>query len=216
MADNKKRNYLRRGIATSHVLKIIMAILLVIAIWKKDWLWVFGCILGILLSMVPSAFKRNYNITLPWVLDVLIASALFLHIGGGVLNAYHTIPGYDTITHFVSSAFVAFLAFVIIYILDEHWKGLHMDKYAMAFVVVVTTMAMGVVWEFNEWATDLIFGTREQWGLNDTMKDLLIDTVAGILMALIGVSLIKKGKFQDITKDFGKQVDSSIINRKKS
>lgn len=190
-----------------------MVMLLIIAVWKKDWLWVFGCILGILLSMVPSALKRNYNITLPWVLDLLIALALFLHIGGGVLNAYHIIPGYDTITHFVSSVFVAFLAFVVIYILDEYWEGLHMDKYAMAFVVVVTTMAMGVVWEFNEWATDLIFGTNEQWGLNDTMKDLLVDTIAGVVMGLAGVSLMKRGSLKDMTKDFGEQVNFNIIQR---
>ena len=216
MVGIKKRAYLRKGIATSHILKIVMVLLLVIAVWKKDWLWVFGCVLGVLLSMVPSALKRNFNITLPWVLDLLIASALFLHIGGGVLNAYHMIPGYDIITHFVSSVLVAFLAFVVIYILDEYWEGLHMDKYAMAFVVVIFTMATGVVWEFNEWATDLVFGTNEQWGLNDTMKDLLVDTIAGIIMALVGVSLIKRGKFKGMTKDFGKQVDSSIISKERS
>jgi hypothetical protein len=214
MMVKQKSFHKNKNIFTSYILKIVMTILLIIAAWEKDWLWVFGCILGLLLSMAPSTLKRNYNITLPWVLDLLIASALFLHIGGGVLNAYHTIPGYDTLTHFVSSAFVAFLSFVVIYILEEHWKGLHMDKYAMAFIVIVTTMAMGVVWEFNEWATDLIFGTHEQWGLNDTMKDLLVDTIAGIVMALVGVSLIKRGSFKGITKDFGEQVNSNIIQRK--
>jgi hypothetical protein len=209
----QKSFHKNKNIFTSYILKIVMVMLLIIAVWKKDWLWVFGCILGILLSMVPSALKRNYNITLPWVLDLLIALALFLHIGGGVLNAYHIIPGYDTITHFVSSVFVAFLAFVVIYILDEYWEGLHMDKYAMAFVVVVTTMAMGVVWEFNEWATDLIFGTNEQWGLNDTMKDLLVDTIAGVVMGLAGVSLMKRGSLKDMTKDFGEQVNFNIIQR---
>lgn len=209
----QKSFHKNKNIFTSYILKIVMVMLLIIAVWKKDWLWVFGCILGILLSMVPSALKRNYNITLPWVLDLLIALALFLHIGGGVLNAYHIIPGYDTITHFVSSVFVAFLAFVVIYILDEYWEGLHMDKYAMAFVVVVTTMAIGVVWEFNEWATDLIFGTNEQWGLNDTMKDLLVDTIAGVVMGLAGVSLMKRGSLKDMTKDFGEQVNFNIIQR---
>ena len=209
----QKSFHKNKNIFTSYILKILMVILLIIAVWKKDWLWVFGCILGILLSMVPAALKRNYNITLPWVLDLLIAFALFLHIGGGVLNAYHIIPGYDTITHFVSSAFVAFSAFVVIYILDEYWEGLHMDKYAMAFVVVVTTMAMGVVWEFNEWATDLIFGTNEQWGLSDTMKDLLVDTIAGVVMSLAGVSLMNRGSLKDMTKDFGEQVNFNIIQR---
>jgi hypothetical protein len=193
-----------------------MIFLLIIAFWKDDWTGVFGCIIGIILSFIPSILHKNFNITLPWILDTLIAFALFLHIGGVVLNAYHIIPFYDNLTHFVSAILVAFLAFVSIYILDKYWKGLKMNKYAMAFIVVIFTMAMGVVWEFFEWTTDLLFQTKEQWGLHDTMKDLLIDTIAGIFIAFIGVNLIKKGKFQKITKNLGKQINSKIINKKKT
>jgi uncharacterized membrane protein YjdF len=145
----------------------------------------------------------------------MITAALFVHIAGGILSLYYTIPHYDDIAHFVSSILVAFLAFVVIYILDEYWEGLHMDKYAMAFFVVMTTMAMGVVWEFNEWTTDLIFGSNEQWGLNDTMTDLLIDTIGGIIMAVVGVNLIKKGRLKIMTEDLGKWFNSRIHNDKK-
>ena len=37
----------------------------------------------------------------------------------------------------------------------------------------------------------------------------------GIITALIGVSLIKRGKFDQITEDLGKQIDSQIIKREK-
>ena len=210
-----KNNYLKSNFFSLHVLKIIMFVLLVIAFWKNDWTGVFGCIIGIILSFIPSILHKNFNITLPWILDTLIAFALFLHIGGVVLNAYHIIPFYDTLTHFVSSIIVAFLAFVSIYILDKYWKGLHMNKYAMAFIVIIFTMAMGVVWEFFEWTTDLLFGTNEQWGLHDTMKDLLIDTIAGIFIAFIGVNMIKSGRFQKLTHKLGKQINTSIINKNK-
>ena len=171
----------------STVLRILLMILLFISLWRNDWVWVFGCAFCILLSFAPSILKRDFKITLPWQLDLLISLALLLHIGGGVLNLYKLIPGYDIMTHFVSSILVGFMAFVIIYILDEHWEGLHMDVYAMAFFVVICAMAMGVVWELFEWSADLIFGSHEQWGLNDTMKDLLVDTIAGIFIAIFGV-----------------------------
>jgi hypothetical protein len=212
---NKQNNYLKSNFFSLHVLKIIMFILLFIAFLNNDWTGVFGCIIGIILSFIPSILHKNFNITLPWILDTLIAFALFLHIGGVVLNAYHIIPFYDSLTHFVSSILVAFLAFVSIYILDKYWKGLHMNKYAMAFIVIIFTMAMGVVWEFFEWTTDLLFGTNEQWGLHDTMKDLLIDTLAGIFIAVIGVNMIKSGRFQKLTHKLGKQINTSIINKNK-
>ena len=111
---------------------------------------------------------------------------------------------------------MSFLAFAVIYILDEYWDGLHMDVYAMAFVVVIFTMAMGVVWEFLEWSIDLVFGTNEQWGLQDTMRDLLVDTIAGIIMAFGGVKLVKSGKLKELLKDFGLQVYSGIIRKGKA
>jgi len=191
---NKRKNFLKSNFISLHILKIIMFILLIIAFWEDDLTGVFGCIIGIILSFIPSILHKNFNITLPWILDTLIAFALFLHIGGVVLNVYHTIPYYDSLTHFVSAILVAFLAFVSIYILDK---------------------AMGVIWEFFEWATDILFQTHEQWGLQDTMKDLFIDTIAGIFIAIVGVNLIKKGKFQKITYKLGKQINSRIINRSK-
>ena len=201
-------------IILSYVLKIVMIIFLLISIWKLHWIWIFGCILALFVSFIPTILKRNYQITLPLVLEILITFSLLLHVGGGLLGAYN-IPNYDTLTHFISSFLVAFLAFVIIYILHVYWDGLIMDKYAMAFLVVITTIAIGVVWEFNEWITDLIFKTSEQWGYEDTLKDLFIDTIAGIVMAIIGVSMIKRGSFDEMTGELGKQIDKRIIKSKK-
>ena len=210
-----EKSNLRIGVVIlSYILKIIMIIFLIISIWKLHWIWIFGCILALIVSLIPTILKRNYQITLPLVLDILITIALILHVGGGLLGAYG-IPDYDTLTHFVSSFLIAFIAFVVIYILDEYWDGLMMDKYAMAFVVIITTIAIGVVWEFNEWITDLVFGTHEQWGYSDTLKDLFVDMIAGIFMAAVGVSMIKRGSFDELTEDLGEQIDKRIIKSKK-
>jgi hypothetical protein len=201
------------GILFSYCLKTLMFIFLMISIGTGNWIWIFGCIIAIIISFIPTILKRNYEITLPLILDIFITIALILHVGGGLLGAYN-IAHYDTLTHFVSSFLVAFLAFVVIYILDEYWDGLTMDKYAMAFVVVITTIAMGVIWEFNEWLSDIIFKTSEQWGYTDTLKDLFIDMLAGIAMAFVGVNMIKRGSFDELIDEFGEQVDKRIIRKK--
>ena len=199
----------------SFILRIIMIALFFIALWQSDLNWVFGAGFAVLLTFVPMILERNYHITLPWILEILIVFALFLHIVGGVLSMYYTIPLYDKFAHFVSSVLVAFVSFAAIIILDEYWDGLHMDRRAMAFVVIVTTMAFGVVWEFVEWTSDLVFGTNEQWGLNDTMTDLLVDTVGGAFMAFFGVNLMKSGKWFKITKDFNEDIESFLDSFKK-
>ena len=210
----KKRSLRIGGVILSYSLKIIMIIFLLISVWKLYWIWIFGCIFALLVSFIPTILKRNYQITLPLILDILITIALILHVSGGLLDAYG-ISHYDTLTQFVTSFLIAFIAFVIIYILDEYWEGLRMDKYAMAFVVIITTIAIGVVWEFNEWITDIVFGTHEQWGYNDTIKDLFVDMIAGILMASLGVRMIKRGSFDELTDEFGEQIQKRIIKSKK-
>jgi hypothetical protein len=209
----KEYNVYDKSFVASYVLRILLIIFLIISIWKRDWIWVVGCSFTILVSFTPSILKRDFGITLPFILDLMISLVIFLHVGGVILNFYGTFPGYDIITHFVASILIGFLAFIIIYILDEYWEGLHMDVYGMAFLVVIFAMAMGVVWELFEWGTDLLLGTHEQRGLQDTMKDLLVDTLAGIVIAVVGVKLAKKGKLKRFTEEFGEQVGEGIIKK---
>lgn len=201
------------GILLSYILKILMIILLIISIFNVQLEWIFGCSLGIILSFIPTILRNNYKIHLPLILDILITLALFLHIGGVLLDAYLIIPHYDTMTHFVSSFIIAFLAFITIYILDEFWDGLTMDKYAIGFIVVILSVAMGVIWELAEWSSDILIGTYEQWGYNDTIKDLFVDMIAGISLAIIGILLIRRGDFDQITDDFREEVGTLVFKK---
>ena len=157
--------------------------------------------------------KNNYKIHLPIILDILITLALFLHIGGVLLEGYTIIPQYDTLTHFVSSFIIAFLSLVSIYILDEFWDGLNMDKYAMAFIVVILTISLGVIWELAEWSSDIAFGTYEQWGYNDTIKDLFVDMIAGLGVAILGIMLIRHGDFDELTGDLSKGIGNIFFKK---
>ena len=212
MADRKKNFRLSRHVIASYSMKIVLIVTLVLAIWKREWIWVFGCIIGIIIGFIPTLLKNDIKVTLPWSIEILIAGILALNMGGILLNAYYIIPGYAGITQFLTSVLIAFFAFAIIYILDQYWDELKMDKYAMAFVVVITTMASSVILEFIKWFQ--IFGRKSET-VESVLVSLFISTIAGIVMAMIGVNLIKEGKFESMTEDLGKQVDSTIIKRMK-
>jgi hypothetical protein len=188
-----------------------MVISIFLAIWKKDWVWVVGTCIGVFISFLPSIIKKDVKFTLPWLFDFLIALVSILHIGGRLLDYYVTIPGYQIITRFFMSILVAFLSLTMIFILDEHWEGLKMDKYAMAFVTVIFTMTIGVFLEFIKWLN--VTGTYYEKTNHVLMMNLSADTIAGIFIAIIGVNLIKSGKFSKITDDFGNQIDEMLIHR---
>lgn len=209
-----KNQYVKNiSVIFSYIFKIFLVILIIISISRQEFVHVFASCFALILSLIPAMLKRNYQITLPLTLDLLITLSLFFHFAGEILSGYSKIPHYDTFTHFISGLTVAFLAFIIIYILHVYWDGLIMDKYAMAFLVIFCTIAMGVVWEFIEWISDLLFSTSVQWGYDDTIKDLAMDTIAGVIVALTGVNMIKKGSFQEMTDDLGKQIDKNIIKK---
>ncbi|MEF8879985.1 MAG: hypothetical protein V5A64_06310 [Candidatus Thermoplasmatota archaeon] len=214
MTSNKNNNFcLKKCFSWSFVLRILMVISLILAFWKKDYTWVVGTFIGIFISILPTILKRDVEITLPWIFDFLIAAVVSLHMCGRLLDYYYIIPGYELLTRFFISLLVAFIGLAFIYILDEYWEGLKMDKYAMGFVVVIATMSVGVILEFIKW---LNISGYYYYMTNDLlMKNLGADTIAGIIVAIIGVRLIKSGEFDEMTDKMGKQIDEALIHRKK-
>jgi len=202
----------RKEIIVSYIMKSIIITTLFLALSQRQWFWVIGSIIGIIISIIPTIRHMDIKFTLPWQIEILIASVFALNMAGILLNAYNTIPGFVLITQALFSVLVALFAFAIIYILHVYWDGLIMDKYAMAFVVAVTTMASAVILEFVKWFR--IFG-RKQTSIEGVLVSLLISTVSGIIIALIGVNMIKSGRFDELTEKLGRQIDSQIIKRKK-
>lgn len=203
----------RTEIVVSYITKLIIIITLFLALWQRQWFWVIGSIIGIIISLIPTFKHMNMKFTLPWQIEILIASVFAMNMAGILLNAYNTIPGFILITQALFSVLVALFSFTIIYILHVYWDGLIMDKYAMAFVVVVTTMASAVIFEFVKWFR--IFG-RKQTSVEGVLISLLISTVSGIFIALIGVNMIRSGRFDELTEKLGRQIDTQIIKRKKN
>lgn len=207
MSSLRKNSILLKKIFTLSILfRIVLFIALFLALHQKDYLWVFGSILALFLSFLPTIIKHDIKFTLPWIFDFLFVVIVGLHIGGSLLEFYINIPLYFHITRFIFSSFIAFLSFTFVYILDIYWDGLKMNKYAMAFVVVIFTMSIGVVFEFVRFLYTEISN-------HALMIILTMDSIAGIIVAVIGVQLIKSGRFDEFTKDFGQQFNEYIIKK---
>ncbi|UCB58165.1 MAG: hypothetical protein JSV67_06035 [Thermoplasmatales archaeon] len=67
--------------------------------------------------------------------------------------------------------------------------------------------------EFVKWFR--IF-KRKQTSVEGVLISLLVSTISGILITLLGVSMIKKGIFDIYIEKLGKQIDLQIIIRKRN
>ncbi len=166
---------------------LIFLVLGLIAVNRKRWVRL--CFTSVLLCFIP-AILRRYSIVVDAGLELYLFIALCLHLIGGVFELYNRY-NWDFLTHMISGigAAAAFLA--IISTFDKYTETINLTTWAMAFVVVLFTEASGVLWEMGEFASDTLFGTHEQQGLQDIITDLANDLIGAIITAIFAVLYIK-------------------------
>jgi hypothetical protein len=205
------RKKARRIGLLSVLIKIGIVILAIMALIEGEMVWVFTGLFALAFAFFPMILRKNYNMSIPWLLEFLIFLALFLHTLGGVLNLYSTFEWWDTMTHFVSTFMLAVVALTVIYIMHTYWSGLTMDIRAIMVFTIFIAAFLGVIWEIMEWSTDQVFGTHEQNGLDDTMKDLVMDLVGAMIAAMLGAKWIIDGTMKGMTADFGDALNERVF-----
>lgn len=177
--------------ALSWLMKFIMIGMLLYVIYKGSYLFGFATGIAIILSLLPSIVERNYRITLPFELDLLITLMIFLHtFFGEWLKFYDRIWVWDKILHIYGTAVIAMLAFMIVYTL-HYTKKIRLTLPLVGLFTIIFAMAVGGFWEIGEFAVDKIFIKDTQNGLDNTMWDLIDDLIGGTFIAGVGIIYIK-------------------------
>jgi len=153
--------------------------------------WVPASLMSLLVSEIPSILRRDLKLVLPIELNFLVVLALFLHVIGGFAGFYDDVPGWDHLTHGFSASLVAMLGLVAVTTIDKYVDSIYLPRRFLVFFILMFTMAFGVVWEIMEFSVDQMLGTRMQYSLDDTMRDLLFDTFGGFIVAFVGSHYLK-------------------------
>lgn len=140
-----------------------------------------------LLTLVPVVLAHRTDLYIPKGVTasmvLFIFATLFL---GEIGNYYDRFWWWDTMLHGGSAIGFGLLGFVFIFML---FQG---DRYAappwaVGFFAFCFAMSIGAIWEIFEFAMDHIFGLNMQKsGLVDTMWDLILDAIGGLIGASAG------------------------------
>jgi hypothetical protein len=151
-------------------------------------------------TYLPAILERDYDVPMDAGLTLWITLAVFLHafgvvgIPGTEGSFYRDLPWWDHLTHALSSSVVAGVGYTIVRGLDEHSEEVYLPPRFTFVFVLVFVVAFGVFWEVIEFG---LSGLAEnlgsdsvltQYGLDDTMLDLLFDIVGGALAGLYGTA----------------------------
>ena len=169
---------------------------------KSDYLLMLTqCTLGLVVMMIPTIITRRFKLMVPGVMCILyyvfLYCAIFL---GEIFSFYYRIPIWDSILHAMSAAMLSTLGFILVDWLnrDEHVK-LSMNPVFVSLFAFSFALMIGTLWEIYEFSFDSILGLNMQKArledgtpligaaaLTDTMKDLIIDALAALTVAIIG------------------------------
>lgn len=154
---------------------------------------VFVAILALLISLLPHYLKGVHNIHVPIIFVYGSILFIFASITLGQFNEfYDKFHWYDAFLHFIAGIVFGIVGFLIIYI----FYSTNRLRIPQSFIILFAfsfASTIGVVWEIFEFILDRAIGTNLQVNsLEDTMVDLILNTVGAIAASLIGYLYLKK------------------------
>ncbi|MFC3960026.1 hypothetical protein [Halovivax cerinus] len=153
---------------------------------------------AVAVTQLPPILERDYEIPMDPRLTLWITSAVFLHalgtVGppGGTATFYSQVWWWDHVTHALSASLVAAVGYATVRALHEHADGIYFPDRFIAVFILLFVLAFGVLWEVLEFAIALAaerMGTGTvltQYGLEDTMMDLVFNSIGGLVVAAWG------------------------------
>ncbi|MFC4553105.1 MULTISPECIES: hypothetical protein [Halorussus] len=175
---------------------------LLVGLWRRNLGIVVNAAVGLAVTQLPAVLERDYQLTLGPGLTLWITAAVFLHAVGTVplpgvdASAYQSLWWYDHVTHTLSSSVVAAAGYAAARAVDEYSVDVHLTSGFLFAYLLLFVMAFGVVWELVEFFTGLAAASLgvprilTQYGLGDTMLDLVFDAAGALVVAAAGTAVL--------------------------
>lgn len=173
------------------VLQVLIALVLALAVVRGNVPAAVNATLGLGVTFLPAVLERDHRITLPAGIATFLTATLLLH-SLGMLGLYDGVAWWDHLTHVLSASIVAGVGYSTAVALARHSESVHFPPQFLFVYVIVFTLAFGVVWEVLEFVgreVTALLGVDPvlvQYGLEDTMLDLVFDAVGAVAFSVAG------------------------------
>ncbi|MFB6142176.1 MAG: hypothetical protein ABEJ30_02405 [Halorientalis sp.] len=151
-------------------------------------------------TQLPAVLRRDYGVPMDTGLTLWLTTAVFLHalgtvgVPGSRASFYTSVWWWDHLTHLLSSSIVAAAGYATARSFDEHAPGVDLTSRFVFVFILLFVLAFGVLWEVIEFVVGelaVLLGSDSvltQYGLEDTMLDLVFDAVGALVVAVWGTA----------------------------
>jgi len=194
--DNMREQYKKSKVLflTYFVLRLIVILIMIAQFFNRDY--VFMCAFTLVLFTIPSFVEKKIKIDVPDMLEIIVLFFIFAaEILGEIREYYINVPHWDTMLHTTNGFLCAAIGLALIDILNRSERfSLTLSPFFVAVFAFCFSMTIGVVWEFYEYGSDMIFKT-------DMQKDTVIHEISSVMFN-------PDGRNSSVTKP----IESIVVN----
>jgi len=184
-------------VAAARLMEYVLVGLLFVGLERGELGIVVNAGVALAIVQLPPILERNHEIPMDPGVTLWITAAAFLHALGTVglpgtdATFYRTVWWWDHLTHALSASVVAAVGYATVRALDGHSDSVSLPPRFVFVFILSFVLAFGVLWEVLEFALGglgEVIGGRvlTQYGLKDTMLDLLFNLGGGVVAATWG------------------------------
>ncbi len=143
----------------------------------------------VVLAVMGAVTLLARAVNLPRVYDLGLTLAMALQGFGEAFALYDEFVRFDDLVHFtlpMLTAPVVYIALARLEVVPDPRDETHLPHYVGVFVVTAALgLATGALWEILEWWSDRTLGTNLSEGNDDTVGDLIRDTLGAVAGAAL-------------------------------
>ena len=179
----------------------------------------------LILTFLPLVLEKAFKVDIPSIMEIIfLVFSVLSFLLGEIGDFYIKFKWWDSMLHAMSGVLLGCVGFVLLNFFNknDNFKSFHLGPGFAALFVLCFTITCGTLWEVIEYIADTINGTNMQRfqdnitgegfigraALFDTMKDLILDSIGGVFIAIIGYldikfdrGLVNKLKVEIVLKD---------------
>ena len=199
MEDESK--YERPYVVLTLMIQALVVVGLVLFILRRDWENIFLTVIVLGLTLLPAFVFGRFRIFLPPEFQLITAAFVYLSLYlGSAKDFYYHFWWWDIVLHAGSGFLLGIVGFLVLFLLNQSERLPTGIRPAFLCLFGVTfAVSLGVLWEIFEYVVDWCFPFSNmqslETGVDDTMHDLIVDTLGAIIVGLLGWAYIKTGRY---------------------
>lgn len=143
--------------------------------------------LALILTIVSICLLLKH--VFPSVLNFILITMLFVNAAGWTLNLYDLFAPFDKGVHFFTIFALTLLAG---YVAQEQLHEIKQARIAFIILVACVGISIGAFWEMVEYTAGKYFFSNPVKGVEDTITDLMADSIGAVLGGITHYFLPKR------------------------